>query len=497
MKKSLLIISFLTLLMSEGLFAQVSINTDGSDPDASAMLDVKSTDKGLLIPRMTQTQRTAIGSPATGLLVYQTDSDYGFYYNAGSPSSPAWVKLSNAVLTEIHDADGNTKVQTEATANEDQLRFSTGGTEYMVLTSTGMLDISAWLKITSGNPGNNKVLTSDAYGNATWETPAGDNLGDHTATQNLIMGTNWVSGDGDNEGIIISGNGNVGINSSGSSADASAMLDVASTDKGMLLPRMTQSQIESITSPANGLTVYNTDDCKFYVYRDCSSNWTEVALGTGTFTPFSCGDALVDSRDGQSYTTVQIGSQCWMVENLNIGTMVNGISNQTDNGTIEKYCYNDNTSNCDTYGGLYQWDEAMQYVTTAGTQGICPTGWHLPTDDEYKTLEMELGMSSSEANYTGYRGTDEGSKLAGNEPLWTDGNLDQNANFGTSGFTALPAGYRTTSGSFYSLTFGTYFWSSSECGSGAWHRYLYYSFTEVGRDGYGKANGFSVRCLRD
>jgi uncharacterized protein (TIGR02145 family) len=311
------------------------------------------------------------------------------------------------------------------------------------------------------------------------------------------MGTNWVSGDGDNEGIIISGNGNVGINSSGSSADASAMLDVASTDKGMLLPRMTQSQIESITSPANGLTVYNTDDCKFYVYRDCSSNWTEVALGTGTFTPFSCGDALVDSRDGQSYTTVQIGSQCWMVENLNIGTMVNGISNQTDNGTIEKYCYNDNTSNCDTYGGLYQWDEAMQYVTTAGTQGICPTGWHLPTDDEYKTLEMELGMSSSEANYTGYRGTDEGSKLAGNEPLWTDGNLDQNANFGTSGFTALPAGYRTTSGSFYSLTFGTYFWSSSECGSGAWHRYLYYSFTEVGRDGYGKANGFSVRCLRD
>jgi uncharacterized protein (TIGR02145 family) len=63
-----------------------------------------------------------------------------------------------------------------------------------------------------------------------------------------------------------------------------------------------------------------------------------------------------------------------MAENLNIGTRIDGANNQANNGTIEKYCYSDNTSNCDTYGGLYQWDEAMQYVTTEGTQGICPSG---------------------------------------------------------------------------------------------------------------------------
>ncbi len=81
------------------------------------------------------------------------------------------------------------------------------------------------------------------------------------------------------------------------------------------------------------------------------------------------------------------------------------------NGIIEKYCYDDNTSNCDTYGGLYQWEEMMQYVTTPGAQGICPDGWHLPTDEEFKTMEMALGMSQSEADNTGWRGTDEGSKL--------------------------------------------------------------------------------------
>jgi uncharacterized protein (TIGR02145 family) len=90
---------------------------------------------------------------------------------------------------------------------------------------------------------------------------------------------------------------------------------------------------------------------------------------------FVCGENLNDLRDGQSYSTVLIGTQCWMAENLNIGTMLTGSGNQTDNNTIEKYCYHDSTSYCDTYGGLYQWNQMMQYDTIAGTQGICPSGW--------------------------------------------------------------------------------------------------------------------------
>jgi len=186
-----------------------------------------------------------------------------------------------------------------------------------------------------------------------------------------------------------------------------------------------------------------------------------------------------------------------MAENLNIGTRIDGSGNQTDNSTIEKYCYNNSTTNCDTYGGLYQWDEMMQYVTTEGTQGICPAGWHLPTDAEYKTLEMQLGMSQAQADATGWRGIDEGSKLAGNEPLWTDGALDQNANFGTSGFDALPVGFRFTDGSFYLLTYYAYFWSSSENGPNAWYRNLNYNNAQVNRNNNNKAYGFSVRCVRD
>jgi hypothetical protein len=85
MKKLIL---FLLLVPGISLYSQVAINTDGANPDASAMLDVKSTSSGLLIPRMTFTQRNAIASPATGLLVYQTNSSPGFYYNAGTRQVP-------------------------------------------------------------------------------------------------------------------------------------------------------------------------------------------------------------------------------------------------------------------------------------------------------------------------------------------------------------------------------------------------------------------------
>jgi len=85
---------------------------------------------------------------------------------------------------------------------------------------------------------------------------------------------------------------------------------------------------------------------------------------------FYCGAEMEDERDGQFYNTVLIGDQCWMAENLNIGDRIDGINDQLDNATLEKYCYDDLETNCDTYGGLYLWDEMMEYTTTPGTQGI-------------------------------------------------------------------------------------------------------------------------------
>jgi uncharacterized protein (TIGR02145 family) len=281
-------------------------------------------------------------------------------------------------------------------------------------------------------------------------------------------------------------NAQVSINTDGTNPDASAMLDVKSTDKGLLPPRV--ANVNDVSNPVAGLMVYDQSvNCMRY-YN--GTVWSEC-MGK----PFSCGDPFMDSRDGKVYATIQIGTQCWMAENLNIGTMINGSSNQTDNGTIEKYCYNNSTANCDTYGGLYQWDEMMQYVTTEGTQGICPTGWHIPTDDEWKTMEMYLGMTQAQADATGWRGTDEGGKLK--ETGTTHWSSPNTGATNSSGFTGLPGGYRSTGGAFNYLTGYASFWSSSEDGSPAWSRGLYYDSAQVYRDGDDQAYGFSVRCVRD
>ena len=121
------------------------------------------------------------------------------------------------------------------------------------------------------------------------------------------------------------------------------------------------------------------------------------------------------------------------------------------------------------------------------------------TDDEWKELEMHLGMSQSEADDTGWRGTNEGSKLAGRADLWSNWDLENNADFGTSGFTALPGGYRDIYyGSYDGMGTNGDYWSSTEgSSSNAWYRGLYYLYSDVYRHYRGKLNGFSVRCIRD
>jgi len=103
--------------------------------------------------------------------------------------------------------------------------------------------------------------------------------------------------------------------------------------------------------------------------------------------------------EGQVYNTVLIGSQCWLKENLNIGTRIDGINNMTNDNTIEKYCYDDLESNCDIYGALYQWNELMEYSTIEGTQGICPDEWHVATDMEWFQMANYLDPTFTDPYY--------------------------------------------------------------------------------------------------
>jgi uncharacterized protein (TIGR02145 family) len=170
---------------------------------------------------------------------------------------------------------------------------------------------------------------------------------------------------------------------------------------------------------------------------------------------------------------------------LNVGTRINGTESPTNNGLgsgIEKYCYGDNETNCtNNYnGGLYQWNEAMNYSTVEGAQGICPANSHIPTDAEWKTLEMYLGMSQAQADATGWRGTNQGTQLK---------------NSGASGLNIPLAGNRLTNDTFYNLSSDANLWFSSESGANAWFRSLNLGLTTVNRGTYDKAFGFSVRCL--
>jgi uncharacterized protein (TIGR02145 family) len=186
---------------------------------------------------------------------------------------------------------------------------------------------------------------------------------------------------------------------------------------------------------------------------------------------------------------VQIGTKCWFKENLNVGTMIPGSQEMANNSIIEKYCYNNDPANCATYGGLYQWNEMMQYSLVEDLQGICPDGWHLPTDAEWTILTDFLGGELEAGGKMKATGTFE----AGTG-LWYAPNTGAT---NESGFTALPGGYRGT-GNFYDMGFFADFWSSTESNTGAaWLRFLYYLYAGVDANGGYKYLGFSSRCLQD
>ncbi len=199
---------------------------------------------------------------------------------------------------------------------------------------------------------------------------------------------------------------------------------------------------------------------------------------------------------GESYPTVQIGTQCWFAKNLNVGTMVLGANDQTNNSTLEKYCYNNDPANCATYGGLYQWAEAVQYQNgasnttspspafTGNVRGICPTGWHLPSDGEWSSLQTTLGGSSVA-----------GGALKSTSGLWISPNAGAT---NSSGFSALPGGYRDINGSFYAIGINTVFWSSSRSSSAtAVTLGLVYDSSRINRGSEDKGGGFSARCTQD
>jgi uncharacterized protein (TIGR02145 family) len=192
-----------------------------------------------------------------------------------------------------------------------------------------------------------------------------------------------------------------------------------------------------------------------------------------------CLRVLTVRYEGKIYNTVMIGTQCWLKENLNVGIQIKDSLKQSNNGIIEKYCYNDDSVNCNNFGGLYQWNEAIQYDSAEKAKGICPAGWHIPAKAEFDTLSKYVhgkGNSLKTIN----QGKENG--IATN----------------TSGFSALLSGYRYINGVFYRYKKTACFWSSTKFSDTlADNMNLNEKDNDVSLDKFNIINGFSVRCLMD
>jgi len=348
-----------------------------------------------------------------------------------------------------------------------------GGTNYQLIGTSQLLSVpyslnSGSLTLTSPN-GANYLVTVDDNGNLTTNCTPMPSVADAGPDQDSISVPATLAATlpqyGDGVWSIVAGTG-------GSFSDTT---NPASEFTG--IPGYTYSLLWTVSN----LCGYTDDDVNISFFGNV---------------PQPCPGIPTVIYDEQIYNTVLIGDQCWLKENLNIGTRINGVDTAFNNGTIEKYCYDDLESNCDTYGGLYLWNEMMQYTTTEGAQGICPAGWHIPTDDEWKILEgtvdSQYPVGDPEWDITGMRGFDAGLNLKSITGWMYDGN-------GTDlyGFTGLPVG-KLNGHAFYNLGYACDFWSSTEYNTYAkLNRNLQYSNDGAARYNSWFTNGFSVRCLLD
>ena len=146
--------------------------------------------------------------------------------------------------------------------------------------------------------------------------------------------------------------------------------------------------VDPVTGTFNpGIAGVGTHQVNYTYINDysCSdSSFASINVYQSIF--LNCGDPLTDIRDNQTYPTVDINGQCWMAADLNFGNGILSSQMQRDNCVNEKYCYSDNPVNCITYGALYQWDEVMRYTEDSDVQGMCPPGWHIPSEPEWNTL---------------------------------------------------------------------------------------------------------------
>ncbi|MBL4754918.1 MAG: hypothetical protein JKY52_15140 [Flavobacteriales bacterium] len=267
------------------------------------------------------------------------------------------------------------------------------------------------------------------------------------------------------------------------------------------------------SSPLGGYNNLNVGNVVTY-------NVTGLSCGTTYYYRVRAGNSCGTSGNSGTITIVTstciptCGTQIWAITNLNVGTRINGApsgQNMSSPGGDEKYCYNDIEANCTTYGGLYEWNEMMDYAASincdpcggTGVRGICPAGYHIPTDLEWSRyewcVENTLAPTGSTAlatfqTTTGFRGTAStagpGAKMK-DDIGWNGSN--------TSNFSALPLGSRIhNTGAFADLgTLGVYWTATTQMGLQRLVRIFDTTESRSERNSRRLTTGAAVRCLQD
>ena len=372
----------------------------------------------------------------------------------------------------------------------DSLRFATyseteGWSEKMRITSGGSVGIgtstpSVRLDVRSNTPeagSRINIGNSDISHKLTLFSGSGVNPNPYILWNEGDSLTFMVFDGVENERMRITDDGKVGIGIS--VPHASAIVDIYSTTKGFLPPRMTESQRTAIATPAAGLLVYQTDGTAGYYYNT-GANWVSVTgSGSGANSPSVCID-----YDGNAYPTFTIGTQTWMAENLRVTHFRNGDAIPIGGGNITTpaYCwYNDDQATNAKFGALYN------FYAGTDSRGLCPDGWHRPSTSEWNIFVNYLGGS-----------TVAGGKIKSVSALWTSPNTDATNN---SGFSGLPGGFRSSGGTYGDVGNKAYFWtanaSTSDPVNNAYYREIRYDSPQVYNFETSKKNSFSIRCIRD
>jgi hypothetical protein len=425
MKKIVLIFSLTLFVGCPFIYSQVGINTSGSNPDPSAMMDVSSTTKGLLIPRMTKAERNGILNPAIGLIVFQTDNTPGLYFNSGTPTVPSWVLAGgNSGLwqtsgSNVYYYEGNVgimemnpigRLHVSAPGDWNGIVFTGTGTNDLAVNNAGFTGDGATnyaIRIQNSGPDPNLIEIS-MNGGSSWSAPI-------PITPNIAMG-NGVFATFNNDGghtyndrwdwtvnksypdMLVIKNGNTGFGTS--TPDNSALVDMTSSEKGFLCPRMTGTERDAINDPAKGLLIYCTDDNQFYMNRGTAGapEWSALKgqwETNGSNLYYSGGNVGIGT-DNPTYK-LQVENGDAQINLLTIGK--GGGSQSTNSAFGTEALFLNSTGNYNTACGF-----AVLGANTTGSYNTA-TGYSTLGVNITGSNNTAIGSSALSINATGYSNT--------------------------------------------------------------------------------------------